>query len=345
MKRTKIIAIALIVGSMLSATFLFYGYQLLKSPNILVGKKSPEYIYIKSGDTFKDLQNQLFDRKIVNDAVAFSFVAKLMDLDKTLKPGRYKLKPDMNNRAAIATFRSGNQAPVNITFNNLRFLKDLPAKLAGKLEMDSAALAEAINDDSIMQEYGFDSLNYKSMFIPNTYTVFWDISPKELLQRMNYEYKRFWNDSRLAKADSLELTTQQVSTLASIVYAESKKSDEYPRIAGVYYNRLKRGIKLDADPTLVYAWQDFTIKRVLNKHKVIDSPFNTYKNAGLPPGPINMPSIKAIDGVLNLEHHKYLYFCASEDFSGYHNFARTLTEHNRNAAKFQRALNKARIYK
>ncbi|WP_053406715.1 endolytic transglycosylase MltG [Persicobacter sp. CCB-QB2] len=345
METRKIIAIALLIGSVLSATFLFYGYQLLKSPNILVGKSEPAYIYISNGDSFKDLQNQLYDRDIVNDAVAFSFVAKLMKLPASLKPGKYKLEPNMNNRQAIAIFRSGNQTAVNITFNNLRFLKDLPAKITDKLEMDSSQLAQALSDTVLMQKFGFDQANYKSMFIPNTYSVYWDLSPEELIERMNYEYRQFWTDQRKAKADSLGLSLQEVSTLASIVYAESKKSDEYPRIAGVYYNRLQKRMHLDADPTLVYAHGDFGIKRVLNKHKEIDSPYNTYRNYGLPPGPINMPSITAIDGVLNLEQHKYLYFCASEDFSGYHKFATNLTDHLNNARRFQNALNRARIYK
>ena len=184
-----------------------------------------------------------------------------------------------------------------------------------------------------------------SLFIPNTYQVYYDISGKQLLERMQSEYQRFWNDTRTAKASKIGLDQKEVSVLASIVQAESIKKEESKIIAGLYKNRLDKGIALQADPTLVFASGDFSLKRVLNIHKEVDSPYNTYKNRGLPPGPINMPTIAALDAVLNYEEHQYLYFCAKEDFSGYHTFAETLSEHNINARKFQRALNRQRIYR
>jgi UPF0755 protein len=184
------------------------------------------------------------------------------------------------------------------------------------------------------------------MFIPNTYEVYWDITSTQLMERMHQEYLKFWDDQKKEKAKVLGLSPKEVSVLASIVHAESQQhADELPRIAGLYLNRLERNMALQADPTLVYAIGDFTIKRVLNEHKEIDSPYNTYMYTGLPPGPIRSPSIAAIMGVLDHEDHNYLYMCAKEDFSGYHNFASTLAQHNRNARLYQNALNRAKLYR
>jgi UPF0755 protein len=183
------------------------------------------------------------------------------------------------------------------------------------------------------------------MFIPNTYEVYWDVTSEALIERMHNEYEKFWTDERMRKADSLGLDASQVTILASIVQAEVSQNEELPVVAGLYLNRLRKNMFLQADPTLVYGIGDFSIRRVLNVHKEIDSPYNTYRNLGLPPGPINFPSIKSVDAVLNYERHKYLYMCAKEDFSGYHNFSTNLREHNINAHKYQRALNKAKLFR
>lgn len=206
-------------------------------------------------------------------------------------------------------------------------------------------MATLLLADSTAAHYGFEPATFISMFIPNTYQVYWTATPRQILDRMKKEYDAYWTEERIAKAQAMNLSKVEVSTLASIVQGETNKMDEAATIAGVYVNRLKRGIPLQADPTLVFAIGDFTIRRILNKDKEFESPYNTYKYRGLPPGPINMPSIPALDAVLDYEEHRYLYFCAKDDFSGYHAFAKTLTEHNRNARKFQRALNKERIYR
>ena len=206
-------------------------------------------------------------------------------------------------------------------------------------------MASVLLHDSTAAYYGFKANTFISMFIPNTYQVYWTDSPEQILDRMKKEYDAFWTDERKQKAKNLNMTQEEVSTLASIVKGETNKMDEAPTVAGVYINRLKRGIALQADPTLVFAIGDFSIRRILNKDKNFDSPYNTYQHRGLPPGPINMPSIATLDAVLDYEDHNYLYFCAKEDFSGYHAFAKTLAEHNRNARKFQRALNRERIYR
>ncbi|UXX81252.1 endolytic transglycosylase MltG [Reichenbachiella carrageenanivorans] len=345
MDKKKIVLGSVIVAfSMMLSSFGFYFWQMIYSPNFLVEQEAKPLL-IHTGSVFKDVQNQMYDGRYVNDLVSFSFLSKMMDYDQLVKPGLYLIEPGMTNVQVIRLLRAGAQTEVNVTFNNARLLSDLPEKITRNLEMTEEQLARLILSDSVQQAYGFDSLSFIGMFVPNTYKMFWNIAPQDLLDRLKREYDRFWSAERLAKAAALGLSPKEVSSLAAIVQAETIKSDERPVVAGVYLNRLKRGYPLQADPTLVFAAQDFTIKRVLNKHKKLDSPYNTYMYQGLPPGPINMPSITSIDAVLNYSEHKYLYFCAKEDFSGYHNFATNLIDHNRNAEKYQRALNKAGLYK
>ncbi len=334
----------MVAFSMLLTTFAFYFYQLFFTENVLVDKEARTF-RIYEGATFKAVQDSLYDQDIVQDLVAFSFVAKLMDYDKAVKPGLYEISPDMTNRSLVTLLRSGQQQPLNITFNNVRTKRDLAEKITKNLMIKPEQFEALLLDTAYIEKFGFKPETVMSMFIPNTYQVYWTTSAEELFDRMHTEYKRFWTEEKLAKAAALKLSPVEVSTLASIVQAESVKSDERPRIAGVYTNRLKRGIPLQADPTLVFALNDFSIKRVLNVHKEIDSPYNTYKYRGLPPGPINLPDISAINAVLDAEQHNYLYFCAKEDFSGYHRFATNLAEHNRNARIYQQALNRARVYK
>lgn len=344
MKIKKLVAVAMIVFTVMLSSFSFYAYQVLYTPNILVDQND-KYFAIYKGTTFKELQDQLYDQRIVNDLVSFSFLAKIKGLDDRVKNGMYLFKKDMSNVRAINMLRAGLQTPVKMTFNNARKITELAPKITANLEIDSADIAPYLQQDSIAKSYGFDSLNFISMFIPNTYEVYWTAKPHEILDRMKVEYDRFWNDKRRQKADSLGLTPLQVSTLASIVDSETNLMKEAPTIAGVYLNRIRKGYPLQADPTLVFAIGDFSIQRVLDVHKRIDSPYNTYKYRGLPPGPIMMPSLNVVDAVLNAENHRFLYFCVNEDLSGYHVFAKTLVEHNQNARKLHRALNERRIYR
>lgn len=335
----------MVIFSVLLSSFSFYIYQVIKSPNILV-QKEDSYLNIYPGTTFEQLQDTLYEKGIVHDLVAFSLLAKYKEYDTAVKSGRYLLKSDMSNTEAINLLRSGKQVPVNITFNNVRLVSELPEKLCFNIALSPAELAVTLSDSALIASYGFNKENLISMFIPNTYEVYWDISAKDLMDRMHHEYQAFWDEGKRKKADSLGLSPKEVSVLASIVYAESQQhADELPRIAGLYLNRLNNNMALQADPTLVFAIGDYSIRRVLHEHKEIDSPYNTYKYTGLPPGPIRSPSIAAIMGVLNREEHNYLYMCAREDFSGYHNFATNLTEHNRNALRYQRALNQAKLYR
>jgi UPF0755 protein len=266
------------------------------------------------------------------------FLARIKDYDKHVLPGRYTLRRNMTNIQAIDVLESGSRQAVKVTFTNVRLLDELGEKITKNIGVSPVEFDEALEEFIEANTEGFTKENAISMFLPNTYEVYFNVLPDELIERMHDEYKKFWNEERLAKAQAIGLTPFEVSTLASIVQAESVKKEEAKIIAGLYINRLKRNIPLQADPTLVFATKDFGAKRVLNSHKEIDSPYNTYKNAGLPPGPINMPQIYTIDAVLDYQKHEYIYMCAREDFSGNHNFAANLTDHNRNAQRYQKAL-------
>lgn len=344
MKNRRILAGLVIVFGVLFTSFTFYIYQVLFTPNVLVDKED-QLFPIYKGTTFEELQHQLYDQRIVNDLLSFSFLAKIMDLDENLRPGLYMLHKDMSNLEAVRLLRSGSQFPIKLTFNSVRKVEELAPKLAASLALDSADFAPLLTSDSVARAYGFDSLTFICMFLPNTYEVYWTATPTEILNRMKKEYDRFWTSERLQKAKDMGLTQTEVITLASIVDAETNHMDEAPAIAGVYMNRLKNREPLQADPTLVYALGDYSIRRILKKDREIDSPYNTYLHTGLPPGPINMPSIAAIDAVLNYDHSDYYFFCAKEDFSGYHVFAKNLNEHLNNARRFQRALNQQNIYR
>lgn len=333
----KVKLAAYLVGSMLLITFTFYFYQIFYTPNILLDRDDHLFV-IKSGTSYRGVLESLGKQEIVNDMVSFSFLARLKDFDRNIRPGRYMLRRNMTNLGAIQALLGGRQEPVNVTFTYVRLLSELDERITKNIGVSPEEFEDALDEFIEDNQEGFVRENILCMFIPNTYQVYFNVVPEELIERMHDEYTKFWTEERKKKAASIGLSQIEVSILASIVQAETVKQDEAPTIAGLYVNRLKKNIPLQADPTLVYAVGDFTLKRVLNEHKEVESPYNTYKNPGLPPGPINMPQIANIDAVLNYEKTKYLYMCAKEDFSGYHNFANTLREHNQNASKYQRAL-------
>ncbi|EON75348.1 YceG-like protein [Lunatimonas lonarensis] len=337
--------VGIVAFSVLFASLSFYFYQAFFSPNTLVEADSPVSFYISTGADFNRVRDDLIEQGIVQDLVTFSFVAKVMNYQERVLPGHYRISPRLTNRELVRLLRSGNQTGVNVTFNNVRLDVDLAEKITRNLEMDQEDFLRLLRDTVTIARFGFEKETILSVFIPNTYQVFWNVTPEGLFDRMYREYEKFWTAERRAKAAALGLSQQQVSTLASIVQAETAKVDERPRVAGVYINRLRINMPLQADPTLVFAMGDFEIKRVLNVHKEIESPYNTYKYTGLPPGPINLPEISALDAVLNPESHNYLYFCAKDDFSGYHAFATSLSEHMNNARRYQAALNRSKIFK
>lgn len=326
-----------LVCSVLLITFVYYGYQIVYTPNVLVDREDQMFI-VRNGYTYRQVQEDLAKGRFVNDFVSFSFLARLMDYDKEIKPGRYLLERNMTNVAAIRVLRAGIQEPVNITFTHVRLLSELGDKITKNTGVSSGEFYEALDEFVATNNEGFTKETILCMFLPNTYEVYFNVSPEGLVERMHTEYKKFWNEKRLESAKKIELTPIEVSILASIVQAETVKQDEAPIIAGLYINRMKKDMALQADPTLVFAVGDFTLKRVLNEHKEVNSPYNTYTHTGLPPGPINMPRIAIIEAVLDYANHNYIYMCAREDFSGYHNFAGTLTEHSKNARKYQTAL-------
>lgn len=301
--------------------------------------------YIPSGATFDTVLDELEKEGIIDNRKSFRWVAIQKEYEKNLKPGRYKIRNGLSNNELVNMLRLGNQDPVMVVFNNVRSLEQVAGKVSKYFEQDSAAFADYLTGSDLAERYGFQEEDFTSMFIPNTYEFYWTTSPGDFADRMNQEYEKFWEGERDRKARKMEFSRAEVVTLASIVDEETLFDDENSRVAGVYMNRIDRGIPLQADPTLKFALGDFTVKRILNEDKKIDSPYNTYRFKGLPPGPISIPSVSAIDGVLNYEKHNYYYFCAKADFSGYHAFARNLSQHNRNAREYQNALNRRRIYR
>lgn len=302
------------------------------------------YLYIPTGSNLDDVVAIIKAQQILNNTESFKWVASKMNF-KNIKPGKYKITKGLSNIELVRLLRSGKQEPIKLTFQNIRLKTDFAGYIGKNFEIDSLAFLNMLDSIDLVRQYGFDEETIFCMFIPNTYEMYWNTSKEKFFERMQKEYVKFWHTERLAQAKAIGLSPVQVSILASIVDQEALLNREMVRIAGVYMNRLNRGIKLEADPTVIFANGDFTVKRVLYKLLQKDSPYNTYKYIGLPPGPICMPSVAAIDAVLHFEKHNYIYFCAKEDFSGLHNFASNVTEHQMNARKFQQALNNRGIKK
>ena len=298
-------------------------------------------LYVGSRSGYAAVEDSLMPH--LKYRAAFRLYARRLDLEHTFKPGHYVLRPGMNVVEVARMLKLGLQTPVRISVNNVRTSAQLARKLARQIDADSASMMRALTSKELAAEVGFDSLTLFSMFIPDTYEVWWTITPEDFVRRMKREYDRFWTGERDARRARSGLSRLGVMTLASIVYEETRKTDEMPRIAGVYVNRLRRGIPLQADPTIKYAMQDFGLRRILYRHLKYPSPYNTYINKGLPPSPICMPGKNAIDAVLNFEEHDYLYVCARPTFDGYHTFARTLREHNANARAYSAELNRRKI--
>ncbi|HSH19909.1 MAG TPA: endolytic transglycosylase MltG [Draconibacterium sp.] len=314
-------------------------YQYVFRENI----KTDYVLYIPYNSTYEDVTASLTSNDVLASLKAFNWIAKKKSYKSAIKPGRYALIKGMNTNEVVNILRAGLQTPLNVTFNNVRVKEQLAGKVSQYILADSISILKLFSDENQIKKFGFTPETYSTMFIPDTYEFYWTTSAEEFANRMKTEYDSFWNDERRKKAEEINLSPVEVSVLASIVQAETAKNEELKRVAGLYINRLKRGIFLQADPTVKYAVGDFSLKRILNVHLETDSPYNTYKYAGLPPGPINFPETSAIDAVLNYEKHKYLFMCAKEDFSGYHNFATTLSEHNRNAARYRAALDRNKI--
>ncbi len=333
-----IIVFILIAGAILGSKY----YKKIFSANI----KTTCFIFIPTNSTYQQVLDTLEKNQVLKNVHSFKQIAEFKDYPQRVKPGKYKFEEGMNNNTIVNILKSGRQSSIKFTFNNIRSLEQFAGKAAVKIEADSSSIIEYLKDETTVEDLGFNKASLISLFIPNTYELYWNSSAKSIVDRMKIEYDKFWNKEREDKANKIGLSKHEVSTLASIVQAEqSRHKDEKATIAGLYMNRIKKGMLLQSDPTIVYALGDFTINRVLNRHKEIDSPYNTYKYAGLPPGPINMPEISSIDAVLDYEKNDYLFMCAKEDFSGYHNFSTNSHQHSIYARRYQNALNRNKIWK
>ncbi len=333
------LALLLTVGSFAA----LYVYKQFSKPIIdFHGAKRME-LTIPTGSDFDYVYNALKESGALLDAKLFKLMALKKNYHNKVKAGKYELKDKMTANELINMLRSGSQPLLNFTFNNIRFVDKLAGLAGNKLELDSTELSMLFHDNAYLKELGFNDQTVIAMFLPNTYQFYWNTSANQFMKRMFKEYNKFWTSSRIKKANDLGLSMLDVSILASIVQEETNRTEEMSRIAGVYINRLRRGMLLQADPTARFAYGDFSVKRVTFNYTKIDSPYNTYKYKGLPPGPISMPNPITIDKVLNYEKHSYLFFCAQPNNSGLHVFAETNSEHNRNAKAYHDYLDKHRI--
>ena len=338
----KILFLVLTLLLLAAAVVAYIFYQRIFSPNVKL-KDHKTFFYIRTGSDFNQVATELTDQHILINTESFKWLAERMNYTERVIPGRYEITDNMNNRQLLQLLRSGKQVPIKITFNNIRTKSDLASRISHQIEADSLKIINMLDDSTLLKSDSLNSENVLCLFIPNTYEMYWNTSATDFFKRMKREYDNFWNTSRRQKAEQQGLTPVQVSILASIVQSETKQNAEKPRVAGVYLNRLRQNWKLEADPTLVFALGDFSIKRVLNEYKTIDSPYNTYKYFGLPPGPICLPDISSIDAVLNAESHQFMYFCAREDMSGFHSFAKDYNTHLLNARRYQAELNRRNI--
>lgn len=334
----KILWVMLFIG-LVAGVFAYQKYTMIMSPNVPENLEN-DILYIPSNSSFKDVVDILHTNNQIIDTISFREVAEMMNYKRSImKAGRYKITPSWSNRSLVSHLRAGNQEPVKLVFNYGWRLEDVAAKAAQFIETDSTALIHLFHDEEYIKQSGYTTETLMSLFIPNTYEFYWNTDAEAFFERMVKEHHRFWNtNNRLSKAEKLGMTTNEVYTLASIVEREISKDSERKRVAGLYLNRLRIGMKLDADPTAKFATRDFKATRVLYKHIRFDSPYNTYLYPGLPPGPISMASIKSIDAVLDSEKHKLYYMCVDPDNPGYHVFAESLKEHNRNARRYHRWL-------
>ncbi len=302
-----------------------------------------QYVYIDNDDTADSVYAKLETVATSHALTGFRTMARHFDYNDNIRPGRYAIVPGANTIDVFRIIRNGRQEPLMLTIPECRTMPQLAARLSTKLMLDSATMAQAFTDNAFCQQLGYDTATIASLFVPNTYEIYWNTNLDKFMQRMVKEHDKFWTEERRKKASNLGLTPVEVCTMASIIDEETANNSEKPMIAGMYLNRLKTGMPLQADPTVKFALQDFSLKRIYHNHLTVDSPYNTYKNIGLPPGPIKVASIKGIDAVLNRVQHNYLYMCAKEDFSGTHNFAVTYQEHLKNAARYSEALNQRGI--
>lgn len=331
-----LVALAIVLGIVLAGSAYFFYSRAFRSNLVL--SHGEKYVYIRTGATFEDVMQELGREGMLHNTESFRWLAEQMHYDEQIKPGRYSVRPGMNNRELIELLRSGEQEPVELVFKNIKNRFELAGKVSKFIEADSSEILKTISSSEFREQYGLNPENALSLIFPDTYLFYWNTPAKEFVDSMGINYRSFWNSERKDIASKMGLSTAEVSVLASIIQQESNRKDEWPVIAGVYLNRLKKNMKLQADPTVKFAVGDDGIRRIKGNHLKVNSPYNTYQNFGLPPGPIALAKKESIDAVLNYQTHSYLYFCARPDRSGYHDFASTYTEHTRNASRYRKSL-------
>jgi UPF0755 protein len=342
MSKKAVIITSILIFLLLAGTVtIYFAYKVIFVDNIALN--SPMYIYIRTGSSYDDVVELMEKENVLKDIKTFQRLSHIKKYPQRVKAGCYYIKQGMSNNELINMLRSGRQKAIDFKFNNIRTKEQFVERVSLQLEMDYNSLLLLLNSDKELEKYGVNKENVLTVFIPNTYQLWWNTSPDEFVKRMYREYQKFWNSERMKKATEMQLSPTEISILASIVEEENHRTEEQARIAGVYINRLNKGMCLQADPTIKFALQDFGRKRLLYADLEVNSPYNTYKHTGLPPGPIRIPSPTCIDKVLNYEKHNYLFMCAKEDFSGYHNFAVTADEHAVNVNKYHKALNRNKI--
>lgn len=343
MKKKKILlsilAGVILVGVLAGGAVYYYLFSPQFHPSETVS------VYIDQDDTTDSIYNKVKRIGHAGNFSGFLWLANYKDLAQNIHTGRYIIKPKDNVYRVFSRISRGHQEPVNLTIGSVRTLDRLARSVGKQLMIDSAEIAEQLLNPTFQSQMGYSAETMPCLFIPETYQVYWDMSVKDFFQRMKKEYDRFWNKDRLAQATAIGMTPEEVCTLASIVEEETNNNQEKPMVAGLYINRLHSDMPLQADPTIKFALQDFGLRRISNENLKVDSPYNTYVNTGLPPGPIRIPSAKGIDSVLNHTKHNYIYMCAKEDFSGTHNFASNYADHMVNARKYWKALNERKIFK
>lgn len=338
MKNKKLLLLGCGLVALSAASLL---YLMLLFP--LSAKEQTRYVYINDGDNIDSVYAKLDTIASTMQKAGFRMLSSVSGYSSGIRSGRYAVKPSESAFTVWRRMKNGIQEPVSLTIPESRTMDRLAGALSRKLMLDSATVAQSFANQDFCAAYGYDTCTIAALFVPNTYDVYWNISLEKFMKRMVKEHDRFWNKERTEKAESLGMTENEVATVASIIDEETANNAEKPMIAGMYCNRLKQGMPLQADPTVKFALKDFALRRIYHNMLTMDSPYNTYKNVGLPPGPIKIASIAGIDAVLNQVKHDYLYMCAKEDFSGTHNFAVTYQEHLRNAAKYSKALNERGI--
>jgi UPF0755 protein len=341
MKKVILILSSAILLALIAAAVT--AWSIMLKPNVKTVSQTRFYIHTGAG--FRDVIDSLSSHDLIKNKKSFLLTARLKHFDTHIRPGSYVLKKGMGNNSIINLLRSGRQTPVKVTFNDVRTIADLAGRIGGQIEADSAGIYAFLTNPVNYSDDGFTRDNIMTVFIPDTYELYWTSSPGDFYRRMLREFKAYWTPERVEKAKVINMTPVEVSILASIIDDEVVKNEEKPKIAGVYLNRLRIGMPLQACPTIKFALNDFTIRRVLDEYLTVDSPYNTYKHTGLPPGPVRCASKSGLNAVLNAEKHDYLYFAAKSDFSGTHYFSRTLSEHNKHAAEYHMELNKKKIYR